>query len=344
MSPIHIGLKADTQIRSYEANPSRRFNLTEVGTRSSAAGHAALVAALKDFFHAGHDMAADPQDDDIAEMIRETASMQRRADFTMTDIAAAHVVIIHGALVSAVPTVFWAVVYVFSNPKLLEQVRRESLAAVKLGEGSLSGKRELLITTDRLETLYPVSMSILREMQRLSAVGTLHRRVLEDTELSEGIGQARRTYLLKKGTAVFLPVFPCHRNQEIWGDDPDKFNLSRFQKEGTEASSAPPLDEKPLREEKSLANLRKKAYFPFGGGKELCPGRHLAVAEALTTLAVLTLGFDITSPDGSTLNVPPIAEPKLTSQTARPHEKADLRARVSIRPGWEDIVWGVNME
>jgi len=53
-----------------------------------------------------------------------------------------------------------------------------------------------------------------------------------------------------------------------------------------EALSIPGLQSKELRE-------RMKSLRPFGGGSALCPGRHLAMYEAIHSLAVVLLNFDI---------------------------------------------------
>ncbi|KAF2967830.1 hypothetical protein GQX73_g5767 [Xylaria multiplex] len=336
---------------AYETNPSRRFNITGVGRRRSAQNHKILVAALKSYFDAAYDQSSDYRDSDIAAMTRATGAMQREAGFLPTDIAAAHFVIIHGGLVSAVPTTFWAIAYVFSDPALLARARQDALAAVTLAPANEENKRrgykrEARILNDRLEVLCPLLVSVLRETQRLVAVGTLHRRVLEDTEISASTDD--RTYLLTKGTAIFVPVFPCHRNESVWGSIPDAFRLGRFHKDkysykrgaGNESYTLDVAQLPPV----SSTQLQRKAYIPFGGGKEMCPGRHLAVAETLGTLVMLVLGFEITRPGGSIFKLPPFAAPKMSAQTARPHQDADMRAQIRRRKGWEDVVWGVKEE
>ncbi|KAI0424154.1 cytochrome P450 [Xylaria sp. FL1042] len=335
----------------YEKNPSRRLNLTGVGRRRPAQNHRKLVTALENYFDAAYDQSSDCRDSDIAAMTRATGALQREAGFSPTDIAAAHFIIIHGGLVSAVPTTFWAVIYVFSNEELLAQARKDALAAVTLvpadKETQRRGyKREARISSDRLEILCPLLMSVLRETQRLAAVGTLHRRVIEDTEISASEGD--RKYLLRKGTAVFVPVFPVHRSETVWGSKPDEFRLGRFHKDkgpnwkraGNESCPLEVSQPAPA----SLTNLQRKAYIPFGGGRELCPGRHLAVAETLGTLVMLVLGFEITRPDSSVFRLPPFSAPKMSAQTARPHPDADMRAQIKRREGWEDVTWRVSEE
>ncbi|KAI1419546.1 cytochrome P450 [Xylaria sp. FL1777] len=336
---------------TYEGNPSRRFNITGVGRRKSAQSHRVLVAALKSYFDAACDQSSDYRDSDIAAVTRATGAMQRKASFLPTDIAAAHFIIIHGGLVSAVPTTFWAVAYVFSDEELLAMAREDALAAVKLvpadEENQRRGyKREARISNDRLDSLCPLLLAVLHETQRLAAVGTLHRRVLADTEISASEGG--RKYLLTKGTAVFVPVLPCHRSESVWGSVPDAFRLGRFHKDKCANQKLAGYESCPLEVAQpppaSSAQLQRKAYIPFGGGKEMCPGRHLAVAETLGTLVMLVLGFEVTRPDGSAFKVPAFAAPKMSAQTARPHHDADMRALIRRRKGWEDVVWGVNEE
>ncbi|KAJ6789190.1 hypothetical protein PWT90_05911 [Aphanocladium album] len=303
-------------------DPSRRFNVTAVADRGSAEGHGAILKALTAYFTAGRDL----EDEDIAEMTREVTQMQRKHGFNNQDLAASQVVIILGSLVSAVPTVFWLVVNVFSSPRLLEKLREEALAAV-----TMNGN-QVLVTADRIEPLCPTLLAVFRETQRLSAVGTLHRRVLNDTDISGIVGGERKHYLLKKGVAVLIPVKPSHRNIEAWAGEVDEFDPERFYVSSNQKAVA------------NTRQARKKAYFPFGGGRELCPGRNFATAEALGTLVVLVLGFDISGLDGSVLKSPPVGASKMTSQTARPLETADLRARLKRRVGWEDVVWGVSTD
>jgi len=56
--------------------------------------------------------------------------------------------------------------------------------------------------------------------------------------------------------------------------------------------------------EKVDDELRKAGYIPFGGGKHLCPGRNIAFAEILGTLAALLLGFEVRGTDGGLIQVP----------------------------------------
>ncbi|KAL2135455.1 hypothetical protein VTI74DRAFT_8441 [Chaetomium olivicolor] len=91
------------------------------------------------------------------------------------------------------------------------------------------------------------------EAQRLYSKGDALRLVTEDTVLLDGNG---REYLLKKGTPVLCP---------------DRFPNT------TEDAQRKRLD----------------ALISFGGGISICPGRHLAVAELMTTVGAMALVFEV---------------------------------------------------
>jgi cytochrome P450 len=78
-----------------------------------------------------------------------------------------------------------------------------------------------------------------------------------------------------------------------------------------------------LKSEKDIGEDRvpKKAYFPFSGGKHLCPGMHFAFAEILGTTAALVLGFDILGIDGKLLEVPKIGRSTMAEAVTKPERE-----------------------
>ncbi|KAI1808931.1 cytochrome P450 [Daldinia bambusicola] len=326
---------------NFEAgDPSRRFNLTAVGNRQTTMYHATMHAALIEYFETCYDSSIASEDSDVAEMIRDAVALQRRSGFNVKDVAASQLAIVHGSIVSTVPTAFWAIAYAFSQPELLAKLREDALAAVTFEDIGDTGMRRAIVLNDQIDVVCPLLMATLHETQRLVSIGLLHRRVLEDTQVSEGVGEAKRTYLLKKGTAVFLASGPSHRDEQIWGEASDEFRLDRLDRlqESAVGQAYPNGHDKA----KQVVRSRNKAYFPFGGGKELCPGRNFAASEALSTLLVMVLGFDIAAPDGTPLKIPSFSPPKMTASVARPHKDADLRVDIKRRVGWENVIWGVS--
>lgn len=318
-----------------------------------------MVAALEAYFAAGHELpfpkaVFDEENDDLAAPITaDLSAIQRDHGFNVREIGATYVTIVHGALVNMVPTLFWCIAYVFSRPLLVTRLRDELLAAVVI-KNTNDEQQYALVDTDSIEGRCPLLLSVFRETQRLVAVGTLHRRVVEDTVVSDdcsGGGETgqKRSYLLKKGTSILIPVANNHRSQLIWGATGNEFYADRFlglypgngNKNHPFNATAEKVVSKEMLDESASARSRKMAYFPFGGGKELCPGRNFATTQVLGTMSVLILGYHIEAANGGPLKQPSFSPSKMTAATARPHPDADLRGRVKRREGWEQVVWGV---
>jgi cytochrome P450 len=336
--------------RTFEAgDPTGRTSLIDVTYRNSKKSHNAMVDALEAYFAAEYDVFNDKSNEGyVAPLTVDTAAVQRKYGFKAREIAATYVTIVHGALVNMVPTLFWCAAYVFSRPSLLARLREELIAAVVIEEknGPEVGKQSQIVAidADRIESCCPLLLSVFRETQRLVAIGTLHRRVVEDTVVSTSHSEGqKRSYLLKKGTSILLPVANIHRDPLIWGPTASEFDGDRFLGSQSHLPDAMATDEGRgnTLSESSSARLRKTAYFPFGGGKELCPGRHFATTEVLGTMTLLILGYDITEVDGGPLKQPMFGPSKITAATARPHPDAELKVQVGRREGWENVVWGV---
>ena len=306
-----------------------------------------MVDALEAYFAARHDLPTSTDADQIeqaARMTVDTVELERQHGFSATEIAATYVTIVHGALVNVVPTIFWTVAWVFSRPSLVARLREELLAAISLSDTTRTyGTRTASLDLGLLESACPLLLSVFRETQRLAAVGTLHRRVLEGTVVFEDQSNQKDTgssFLLKKGTSILMPVTNNQRDERVWGPtandyDPDRFMRHQPEKDAQHVH----FGEKGSAESE---RLRKQAYYPFGGGKELCPGRSFATREALGTTAMLVLGFDIRAADGGCFKAPRFGPSKMTAATARPHVDSDLRISLSRRQGWENVIWTVN--
>lgn len=299
--------------------------MTAIKDRQSHQGYIVLQKALTSYFENYIDS------DRGSQLTLQTTRMQREYGFSASDIGVAYIQVIHAALMNVVPTIFWVLVNVFSRPELLADLRVEALGAIK--QRALSdGRRQISVEVGRLETLCPKLTSVFRETLRLTSVSTLYRRVLEDTSVSENIdGVSGRSYLLKKGVTIMISKIVGSRNPALWeatGAPTDAFDPERFlhwteKKTGADAAA------------------RKKAYYPFGGGKELCPGRNFAATEVLGLMVVLLNGFEITSAAkvDAPIALPHPAKPKMTTGVMHPDKKSDLRARIRRRPGWENVEW-----
>ncbi len=118
---------------------------------------------------------------------------------------------------------------------------------------------------------------------RLTKTGASVRIILKDVMLNDQC-------LLKKGSLLQIPTGALQSDPKIWGTDVKEFKPERWLAQD------------------SLSKEAKKAqtmvFIPFGGGKNLCPGRHLAFTEITGFVAMLLYGFELSMSDGGVLQVP----------------------------------------
>jgi cytochrome P450 len=110
------------------------------------------------------------------------------------------------------------------------------------------------------------------------------------------------------GDTFLISVCGLHRHPRLW-DDPERFAPERFAPEG-------------------LARQVRHQYLPFGAGRHVCIGRHLALPGMVLTVAHLARQFDWTFPDA---DVRPVAGPTLKPE-APFVAQLTVRAAVPDRP------------
>lgn len=118
-------------------------------------------------------------------------------------------------------------------------------------------------------------------------------------------------YLLKKGGIVQVSGGYLHESPKYW-TNPEQFDPYRFMK--TNQS----------REEKKT---QSQGWLPFGGGKHLCPGRHLAFVEIVGFLAMLVYGFEVRNKDGSIIKTAPYKKQQLGEASRKPQYDIDVVIR-----------------
>ena len=224
--------------------------------------------------------------------------------------------------------VLWAVFEVFKRPALLTRVRSVVQAAYDLrhqeSESVILGRNPLL-------------QSIFAETTRLRVVGIIPQHVTaENFHLSE--------WLIPEGSILGLSSRAGAMNKEVWNTgvdgDPhplDEFWAERFLVYPSNPRSGPLRKEKPSvvaqchteeNPEQPRFSLKgtENVYTSFGGGSAICPGRHFARQEVLSTLARLVLYYDIE------LQVPDAWEPRMDpayfpTGTLPPADKVPFRLR-----------------
>jgi cytochrome P450 len=286
-------------------------------------GRALMQQALTEYFASECDT-----EEDVPKFTRDRLELERAFGMTPDQMAGLEVAVLHGALSNTIPTAYWMLVYVFSNPELLEKLRAEALAVAKETSKSSQGQRELALDVVRLEEKCPLLFSTLRETQRVISTAVLNRKVMADTVISDG----ENSYLLKKGNNLQVAHGVTHNLEDVWGRNVGEFDGERFLRAAGQSSQ--------VKSEDDLV-VKPGAYTPFGAGKHICPGRFFASGEILGFMVPLILGFDIVDLHGRSIRVPDAATPWITTPLAKPVAGADLSARLSRRVGWENVVWKV---
>ncbi|QSZ32007.1 hypothetical protein DSL72_001576 [Monilinia vaccinii-corymbosi] len=166
-------------------------------------------------------------------------------------------------MTNTVPTAFWTLFHIFSDPVLLEEVRKQVRAITKTEKSPETGVLESKISLMRLKDA-PILFSTQQEALRFRATGSGPRMVMEDMVMGND------QYLLKKDSIVIIANRALHFDKETWGETADSFRADRF-----------------------CGKVPGNAFRGFGGGLNLCPGRGFAMAEVAALVAMLTMRFDV---------------------------------------------------
>lgn len=160
-------------------------------------------------------------------------------------------------LANTVPTAFWAIFHMFTDPGLLAQVRTQVEAITSSSEdGSIR-----TINLRRLKKA-PIIASLIQESLRYRATGTGPRMIMQDIRIGNN--------LLKKGSVAIIANKALHLNKEAWGQNADDFDADRFN-----------------------GKVPSHAFRGFGGGVNMCPGKAFAMVEVGALIAMLAMRFDL---------------------------------------------------
>ena len=210
-----------------------------------------------------------------------------------------------GILANTIPTVFYMIIRIFSDPVLIVDIRNE------LDNNGLFGMPDDVNQNSSFLTLQetcPRLYSTFQEVLRVHALGGSARFVREDVMLDD-------TYFLQKGMVVQMPMAVMHSNTAAWGEDATEFQPQRFLKHQSGSKTF-------------KQNLT--AYKPFGGGVSLCPGRHFVTLEAILLAAWMVSRFDLAPVDGEWW-IPPQKQESLATNVFPPAK--DIRVKITARQG-----------
>ncbi|KAI1494949.1 cytochrome P450 [Biscogniauxia mediterranea] len=282
--------------------------LASLTARRAYAGRERLAAALAAYLEAGrHETGA-------SRIVRERVAIARRHGWTLRAAARSELSFLFAGVVNVTTAAFWLVARVFADAALLAAVRGEveavlrSPATEEEEDGTEEGRR--LLSVADLRDRCPWLVAAYRECLRLGSDNYSTRVVVGGEEGEKGEDQGTLLagrYFLRRGAVVQVAGGVIHADPAIWGDDADEFNPGRFFLDKDDEHNGDDVGERRGREGGTTTRRQKKknttqvhhpaAFRAFGGGKTLCPGRHLAMNEILCFVALVVLQFDIEAAD-----------------------------------------------
>lgn len=248
-------------------------------------------------------------------LIKARYEVNRKHGVSCRDIAQFELAICTAVLVNTIPSIFWTIWHVFSDPILLAQLRCGIEAEVlEQTEGYTEASTTPVNVSNVIEAV-PLLESVVKEVLRVQSNTALARYLLKDTIIKDDGGA---TYLLREGSTLVMPAAPIHLSESVWGPTAQTFDPTRFLK----------LKEKGQR-------VVSSAWRAFGGGNALCPGRQFAMRELSIILIAFVLRYDLQPLDG-TWNKP---EMKHHISTSIPTPIQDIRVKISRRKDVRNIKW-----
>lgn len=157
---------------------------------------------------------------------------------------------------------FWIMTYLLHEPTLLKDVAAE----IKLSFSPATKEADFQYLVNNC----PLLNAVFDETLRLCSANASIRTTTKPIEVN---GK-----MIPANAQILCPFRELHWNTDVWGEDPSKWDPTRFLKQ------------------KTLS--RSTSYRPFGGGLSYCPGRFIARAEALLFVALVLERFDISLKDG----------------------------------------------
>ena len=200
---------------------------------------------------------------------------------------------------NTLPTAFWWVLRLYSDPKVYSACREEVLAQV-VRTTDQDGTEVRTLDVTALKTSCPLLNSAFKEVLRREAIGSNIRGISEDHMLDG-------KYLLRKGGLIFFPLASQHFDHDRWGADAEEYCFDRFA-------------------DKTRPRVANNAFRTFGGGTTLCPGRHFVTTELLAFAAMLLLRFEVLPTSGKWV-IPTSLNADMVTSMPPPDNDVDVEIR-----------------
>ncbi|KAJ9158738.1 hypothetical protein P3X46_024295 [Hevea brasiliensis] len=156
-------------------------------------------------------------------------------------------------------TMQWIMAELINHPKVFSKLREEIESVV--------GTNRLVEESD-IPNLHYLQAVVKETMRLHPLVPAIPRECREDCKI-EG-------YDIPKETVVWINVYSIMRDPKLW-NNPNEFCPERF-----------------LQEHENQKEIKRQnfSFLPFGGGRRMCPGSHLAFSLINITIASMIQCFD----------------------------------------------------
>lgn len=270
---------------------------------------------------------------DTSSVIADRAIEFRKANTAPRGWATGNGAILWAMNVNANPVIFWMVWYIYSDPTLLEELRREVVPYVQLVRPAATGlpiqeAPRLKIDMAALWTRCPLLKGAFFETMRLEAASMSYKVVEEDFVVTESEQDARllgkkepQSFLLHKGELICIP-HGVHQSDERYFRDPDRFDPRRFWvKEDAEKDTNSNDDD---------VRVDYGTMKVWGGGKQMCKGKTFAEREVVLFAAAIIMQWDVVPlSDGGKW-----VHPGRKVGAGANNPVKDVRVRMSRREAW----------
>lgn len=171
-------------------------------------------------------------------------------------------VFMNGAFDTTLNTVVWTLYFLAKNQDVQAKLRAEVESAFpNLKNGEMADMKDLM----KLNYLD----AVIRESMRYVAAAPINMRLNMESDYElKGIGT------IPKNIPVVLNYELAMHQQDIFGQDADKFDPDRFNGDGDDIQK------------------RKRMWTPFGDHTRMCAGRNFALVELRLFLATIMTRFD----------------------------------------------------
>ncbi|PVH98078.1 cytochrome P450 [Periconia macrospinosa] len=260
------------------------LGLPSMFAKESVQGREIFVKAFMTYFGNGHHEKG-------SELVRSRFKHSADYNVSIEDTARFELGGSVAILTNTIPSAFWVLWHIVSDPEILEECRSELQSLCKIDDKSVT------IDITDVKASCPLLLSTLQEVLRFHGTG-ISVRIVQEDHLLDG------KYLLKKGGTLMIPGPIQHSEPQVYGDSVDEFNHKRFIRT-------------------SGKRLNPIGFRGFGGGSTLCPGRHFASTEIIAFAALMVLRFDI-QPKSSTWVRPTTKRAGMQATVPPPDDDIDV--------------------